>query len=77
MKQWRAKLVFVFFLLFCALILTKLFYLQIKKGQYFEALALGQQITFQEIKAERGAILFTDGQPLAQTKQKTVIYSYF
>jgi len=74
MKQWRAKLVFGFFLLFCALILTKLFYLQVKKGQYFEAMALGQQISFQEIKAERGAILLAGGQPLASTKKKTVIY---
>ena len=56
------------------LIITKLFFLQIKNGQYYEALALGQQISFEEVDGERGKIFFSNGEILAETKKKILAY---
>lgn len=54
-----------------------MYYLQIKKGEYYEALALGQQISFREMQGERGGIFFRDEKtPLAQTKIKNIVYIF-
>lgn len=54
-----------------------MYYLQIKKGEYYEALALGQQISFGEMQGERGEIFFRDEKtPLAQTKIKNIVYIF-
>jgi len=76
MKSKRAPFIFSFFVILSLLILTKLFYLQIKQGEYYEALALGQQTSFQEIDRERGQIYFSSGAPLAQTESKIISYIY-
>ncbi|MCG2689791.1 penicillin-binding protein 2 [Candidatus Parcubacteria bacterium] len=70
-KFW---LVFSLFFIASGLILTKLFYLQIKNGQYYEALALGQQIVFKEAESERGAIYSFNNKVLAQTFERSVVY---
>ncbi|PIP31585.1 hypothetical protein COX24_02760 [bacterium (Candidatus Gribaldobacteria) CG23_combo_of_CG06-09_8_20_14_all_37_87_8] len=70
-KFW---LVFSLFFIASGLILTKLFYLQIKNGQYYEALALGQQIVFEEAESERGAIYSLNNKVLAQTFERSVVY---
>lgn len=77
MKNLKVKLIFLFFFCFAFLIIFKLYNLQIKKGDYFEALALGQQIDFQEITGERGEIFFNKGNvPLAQTEEKNIVYIF-
>ncbi len=74
MQKWKLVVIFSLFLVFSLLIITKLFYLQIKKGEYYEALALGQQISFSEVDGERGGVFFSNGNILAKTQKKIVAY---
>jgi len=76
MKNWKSKLVLFFLLCFSFLIIYRLYYLQIEKGEYFEALALGQQLSFEEVGGERGDIFFVNNAALAQTKEKNIIYIF-
>ncbi|MBU2579187.1 penicillin-binding protein 2 [Patescibacteria group bacterium] len=77
MTNWRFKLIFIFLLCFSFLILYRLYYLQIQKGEQYKALALGQQISFREVSGERGGIFFNEEKiPLAQTKRKNIIYVF-
>lgn len=77
MKNWKVKLIFFFIFCFSLLIISRLYYLQIKQGELYRALALGQQVSSQEIEGKRGEILFRDGKTsLAQTKKKNLIYIY-
>ncbi len=75
MRKIPATLFFCLFTIFGAAVLAKLFYLQVVKGEYYEALALGQQMSVEDINAQRGDIFFSDGKTiLAQTKTKPVVY---
>lgn len=56
MKNWRANLVFIFVILAFGLILSRLVYIQIGQGDFYSALAQGQQNYFQEVSGERGEI---------------------
>jgi len=77
MKNWKVKLIFFFLICFSLLIILRLYYLQIKKGEYYEALALGQQVSFEEIRGERGEIFLNNGEVLlAQTKKKNIVYIF-
>ncbi len=77
MKNLKVKFIFFLFCCFAFLIIFKLYNLQIKNGDYFEALALGQQIDFPEISGERGEIFFNKGEvPLAQTEEKNIAYIF-
>lgn len=75
MKRIPANLYFWCFVGFGAVILGMLFYLQIIKGEYYGALAMGQQIPIEEVSSQRGAIFFNDGKTiLAQTVSKPIAY---
>ncbi|MDD5433039.1 MAG: penicillin-binding protein 2 [Candidatus Pacebacteria bacterium] len=77
MRKIPAIFVFVIFILFGAALLAKLFYLQVMKGEYYGALALGQQIPVQEGNTKRGDIFFSDGATLlAKTKVKPIVYIF-
>lgn len=75
MRKIPVNLYFVCFTVFGAAILGMLFYLQILKGQYYGALALGQQNPLEENNSSRGSIFFSDGATiLAQTISKPIIF---
>ncbi|MFH0740056.1 MAG: penicillin-binding protein 2 [bacterium] len=75
MKTIPAKLYFGGFAVVGAVILGMLFNLQILKGEYYGALALGQQIPTEESNSSRGSIFFSDGTNiLAQTISVPVIF---
>lgn len=75
MRKIPATLFFCLFAIFGAAVLAKLFYLQIEKGEYYEALALGQQMSIEDTNSQRGDIFFSDSKTiLAQTKTKPVVY---
>lgn len=75
MKKIPANLYFWCFMVFGAAILGMLFYLQIIKGEYYGALASGQQAPAEESNSQRGTIFFNDGKTiLAQTVVKPIIY---
>lgn len=75
MKGWRLKLIFICFLLAAGLIAWRLFNLQIKKGEAYSVLALGQMVSFEERTGERGDILLADNiLPLATNKNQYIAY---
>jgi cell division protein FtsI/penicillin-binding protein 2 len=77
MQNWKVGVLFFFLLLVGGIIIWKLYLLQIKNGEYYEALALGQQISFEQVQGERGEIFLKDKNlPLAQTKKKNIIYIF-
>jgi len=74
-EKIKYLLVFLVFVLMAGVIIWELVNIQIKKGEYYQALALGQQISFEEIKGERGNIYLIDKNiVLAQTKKKKILY---
>jgi len=77
MASWRIRL--ICFALFCfpLVIIFRLYYLQIEKGEFYRAQALGQQVSSQSIQGQRGEIFFRDeNYLLAQTRKKNLVYIY-
>jgi len=75
----KARVIFIFFIFLAVsgTIAAKLYILQIKNGQYYEALALGQQISFKKNQQQRGGIFFQKEKvPLAETKIKNIVYFF-
>lgn len=50
---------------FAAAVIGKLFFLQIKNGDFYKALSQGLHASFAETEGERGEIFLSDGKPLA------------
>jgi len=65
MKNWRINLILIIISLFGAVVIGRLFYLQITKGDFYRALAQGQQNVLFTFTQERGEIFFQGGQALA------------
>lgn len=74
MKNWRQNLVFILIILFAAVILGRLIYIQILNHQYWQALAKGQQKLFENFEGERGEIFFRQGVPLAVNRNFDFVY---
>lgn len=73
----RISFLFLMIVFFGGVIGWRLYSLQIKEGEYYEALALGQQVSFEEIEGKRGEIFLSKGNlPLAQNKKKNLIYIF-
>lgn len=77
MKKWKFFLISFFVIVLTGGIIWKLYTVQIKKGDRYRALALGQQTNFQTVSGERGKIFFNKGKTtLAKTKRKNLIYVF-
>ena len=77
MKVWKTYVIFFLFIGSFVLLFSRLYSLQIKKGDFYSALALGQQVSFKEIPGQRGEIFFAQRtEPLAQTKKKNIVYIF-
>src|SRR4030066_1354253 len=78
MKAWRINLILLFLFLFGAVIICRLFYIQVSKHEYWKALAKGQQMLFSDIPANRGEIYLRDKNgklyPLAVNKEWPLVY---
>ncbi len=64
--QGRIKFLAVFFIIFSVLVIGRLFELQIIKGDFYSALAMGQHELYQKLFPERGSIYVSeevDGSP--------------
>jgi len=57
-------------LIFGAIILGRLFYLQVTKGGFYKALAQGQQSALLQVEPKRGGVYFENGDPLAVTEEE-------
>lgn len=71
-KHWRINSVLLFLFVVGAAIIGRLFYLQVCEGDFYKALAQGQQKTFTEKQGERGEIFLQNKKgelfPLAVNK---------
>lgn len=56
MKNWRSNLFLIVFLCVAAIIICRLFYLQVLNHKFYQSQALGQQAGFREIRGSRGEI---------------------
>jgi len=66
-KQGRIKFLAIFFIVFAVVIAVKLFYLQIFRGSFYEALAVGQHELYQKLFPERGSIYVIENNGGKQT----------
>lgn len=64
-QSWRKKAILIPFLALGAILIVRLFYLQIIQGNLYRALAIGQQETAEEISGARGKIFCYDKNTIA------------
>jgi cell division protein FtsI/penicillin-binding protein 2 len=57
-------------LVFGAIILGRLFYLQVTNGGHYKSQAQGQQIEMLQVEPKRGGVYFNNGDPLAVTNEE-------
>jgi len=74
LKNWRINAVFSLMLLFSAVIIGRLVYIQIIQHDLYSALANGQQGAFKPIKGQRGRIFFSTGQLLATNTKGSYVF---
>jgi cell division protein FtsI/penicillin-binding protein 2 len=60
--NWRINTVLILFFIFAAIIIGRLFFLQILERKLFQAEALGQQVSFNDVTGSRGQIFCLDSQ---------------
>ncbi|OHA50388.1 MAG: hypothetical protein A3A97_03495 [Candidatus Terrybacteria bacterium RIFCSPLOWO2_01_FULL_40_23] len=79
MQPVRASVVFIIFIGAAAIIISRLFFLQVFEHDFYAALARGQQQVFENIVPERGGIFLTDKNnettPLAVNKDFPFVYA--
>ena len=74
MKTLRINLIFFLTLIFAMAIISRLYFLQVLKGDYYQALAQGQQKVIRTDSGERGRIFFKSGQVLATNERWKFLY---
>jgi len=79
MRFPRINFIFILIFLFWAVIIAKLFFIQIQNYSFYKALAQGQQKLITQIQGRRGEIFLKDGQdlkPLAVNRTWPFIYAW-
>jgi len=74
MKHWRINSSLILIIIFSAVILGRLIFIQVIKNQYWRALAQGQQKFFLFLQGERGEIFFQDRTNLAINQKSDFVY---
>ncbi|MBU4351374.1 penicillin-binding protein 2 [Candidatus Parcubacteria bacterium] len=74
MNNKRLKLIIFLLFLIGAVIIGRLFWIQIVKGKFYKAMAQGQQRFFENVTGARGEILFANGEKLATNKIRYFVY---
>jgi len=75
MKGLRVNLIFVFIILFSAVLLGKLFFIQVLENDFYKALAQGLKPAPNTSEAERLEIFFRGGEPLAIDKNWPLVFA--
>jgi cell division protein FtsI/penicillin-binding protein 2 len=74
MANGRINFVIVIVFLIGGITLSRLFYLQINQGNYYKAMAQGQQTSLSETEGERGEVSFKNGELLAMTEREPYLF---
>jgi len=75
MKHLRLNFIFFFLLVFSAVILGRLFFIQVLQADFYKALAQGLLPPENEIQIERGEIFLKGGEPLAINKDFPLVFA--
>jgi cell division protein FtsI/penicillin-binding protein 2 len=75
MKGLRSNLIVVALFLIFAIIIGRLFYIQVLYRQYWQALAQGQQNIFKDVSGDRGEI-FIEGNSLLVAQNRDFYFAY-
>ncbi len=70
----RINIIIVIVFLVGGIVLSRLFYLQINQGEYYKAMAQGQQTSLAETQGERGEVTFKGGEILAMTEKEPYLF---
>lgn len=70
MKNFRLHILTFFVFVLAAIIISRLFYIQVFNRKFYQAQVLGQQAGFQEIKGERGQVF------LSNSKDSRGVFDY-
>ncbi len=73
-KNLRLDLITILVFILGGLCLWRLFVLQIEKGDYYKAMAQGQQIQLLEMEGNRGNIYFSNGEIFAMNKEDPYLF---
>lgn len=73
-KDLRINLIVVFVFIIGGLFLCRLFVLQIEQGNFYKAIAQGQQVQLSEIEGKRGYVYFSNGEILAMNKDEPYLF---
>jgi cell division protein FtsI/penicillin-binding protein 2 len=73
-KDLRLSLVVIFVFIIGGLFLCRLFVLQIDQGNFYKAIAQGQQVQLSEIEGKRGYVYFSNGEILAMNKEEPYLF---
>jgi len=77
MKTFRLNLILIFIIFLLACVLTRLFFIQITKGDLYKALAQGQQKFIAPIQGQRGEIFLKNGENIISlATNKTWYFCY-
>ncbi len=74
MDEKRQKLLLIFLFLLGGVVIGNLFFIQVIKGDYYRAMAQGQQKFFTLVAGERGEITFNGGERLADSQTLKFVY---
>jgi len=77
MQNWRINLIFAFFVLFSAVLIGRLIYIQILRADFYKALAQGffNHHLLMETMSERGEIFLRNGEPLAVNRSFSLVFA--
>lgn len=73
-KDLRINLIVIFVFIIGGLFLCRLFVLQIEQGNFYKAIAQGQQVQLSEIEGKRGYVYFSNGEILAMNKDEPYLF---
>jgi len=73
-KDLRINLIVIFVFIIGGLFLCRLFILQIDQGNFYKAIAQGQQVQLSEMEGERGYVYFSNGEILAMNKEEPYLF---
>lgn len=74
MSNGRINFVIIIVFLIGGIALSRLFYLQINQGDFYKAMAQGQQTSLTETEGERGEVSFKNGEVLAMTEKEPYLF---
>jgi len=74
MKNWRINFVFLSLIILSAVLLGKLFFIQIRQGDFYKALAQGFHVFPESAPIKRGEVFLKNGEPLAINKNWQLVW---